>query len=55
MYQSISVTEAARIKKTSRNTIYNNRDKFKWTEDNRIIPDRKFQVWEPVQTGGRSK
>jgi hypothetical protein len=56
MYQSISIAEAARIKQTSRQTIYNNGHKFNWTEDlKRIIPDKRFQDWQPKLTGGRRK
>jgi hypothetical protein len=59
MYQSISVTQAAKIKQTSRQTIYSNKKKFDWMFDaleiGRIIPNLKFQNWQPKMTGGRSK
>ena len=53
MYQNISVTEAAKLKRTSRQTIYANKGKFDWTTDKRIIPNQKFQNWLPLLWGGR--
>ena len=57
MYQSISIAEAARQKQTSRQTIYNNRTKFDWIWESlgqgRIIPNKKFQDWQPKLIGGR--
>ena len=57
MYQSISVMQAARQKQTSRQTIYANKNKFDWTFEvlgaGRIIPNYKFQNWQPRLTGGR--
>ena len=45
--ESIGVTKAASIKKVSRQAIYNNKSRFDWTSDNRVIPNKKFLDWMP--------
>ena len=55
MCQSISIAEAARLKQTSRQTVYINKSKFNLAPDGRIIPDKQFQDWQPKLTGGRRK
>jgi len=53
LIESISVSKAAIIKNVSRQTIYNNKEKFDWTSDNRIIPNDKFIKWERDSRGGK--
>lgn len=47
---NISVTDAAKLKDCTRQTIYNNKDKLNWTPDNRIIADKKFKRFMPDKT-----
>jgi hypothetical protein len=53
MPQSISIKTAAALKKTTRVTIYSNLHRFNVTDENRIIPNKAFNEWEPKMWGGR--
>lgn len=51
---SVKVPTAARMKGLNNTqTIYNNKKKFDWTEDNLIIINKKFNDWQPGKNSRR--
>jgi hypothetical protein len=49
----LSKSAAAKLKETSRVTIYSNLHLFTLTPEGDIVPDKKFRRWKPKMQGGR--
>lgn len=51
---TISIKQLCQMKRISRATVYNNRNAFTWTIDNRIIVDQKFKDFKRSPRGLKS-
>lgn len=46
---TLSQTQAALLKDCSKQTLWNNREKFDW-EGSRVVNNKKFKDWHPDKT-----